>query len=150
MLSLFLDCPARIGIACPNATTVEEVTQAIKQGDITWHALPHNAQASLLLRGGCSLKTAEAAQRHRLAGSRKQAPPHLLHPCCSFLSSPRLPQIELFDASLLSYAVHLTHDLDRQFGVPPKVTMSQRDVPGLTRAAIPVLAFAGVKAVSGA
>lgn len=44
VVSLFLDCPARIGVRCPNATAVASVKQAIQRGDITWHALPHNGQ----------------------------------------------------------------------------------------------------------
>ena len=45
VVSLFLDCPARIGVRCPNATAVAGVRAAIQRGDITWHALPHNGQA---------------------------------------------------------------------------------------------------------
>lgn len=44
VVSLFLDCPARIGVKCPNSTAVASVKAAIRRGDITWHALPHNAQ----------------------------------------------------------------------------------------------------------
>ena len=58
-------------------------------------------------------------------------------------------KVELYDADLLNYAVDLGHSLDRQFGLPPKITASQRDVPGLTRAAVPLLADRGVKAISG-
>lgn len=54
----------------------------------------------------------------------------------------------LGDPGLLQYAVQLAHDLDRQFNLPPKRVISQRDVPGLTRAAIPILAQAGVAALS--
>jgi len=57
--------------------------------------------------------------------------------------------VELYDADLLQYGVRLTHALDRSFGLPRKVTASQRDVPGLTRAAVPVLVDQGVKAISG-
>ena len=57
--------------------------------------------------------------------------------------------MELYDADLLGFAVDLGHSLDRQFGLPPKITASQRDVPGLTRAAVPILADRGVKAISG-
>jgi len=57
-------------------------------------------------------------------------------------------QIELLDAELLNFAVTMTQELDRGFGLPQKRTMSQRDVPGLTRAAVPILARAGVAAVS--
>lgn len=61
---------------------------------------------------------------------------------------PHNAQVEVMDASLLAFSVQLTHDLDRRFGLPAKRTMSQRDVPGLTRAAVPVLAAAGVQAIS--
>ncbi len=55
----------------------------------------------------------------------------------------------MYDADLLAFGVRHTHDLDRAFGLPPKITASQRDVPGLTRTAVPVLAYQGVKAISG-
>ena len=57
-------------------------------------------------------------------------------------------QVEVMDAELLQYAVQLTHDLDDLFHLPHKRVMSQRDVPGLTRAAVPLLANAGVAALS--
>jgi hypothetical protein len=37
---------------------------------------------------------------------------------------------------------------DEYYGLAHKITYSQRDVPGLTRGAIPVLTKAGVKGVS--
>ncbi|KAL3138964.1 hypothetical protein ABBQ32_005773 [Trebouxia sp. C0010 RCD-2024] len=57
-------------------------------------------------------------------------------------------QLEFFDVSLLEFAVQLTHELDIKFGLPPKRTMSQRDVPGFTRAALPILYSQGVRAVT--
>lgn len=100
LLSLFLDCPQRLGIRCPSAELVRDVEDAIRAGDIAWHAFPHNAQ------------------------------------------------IELFDAELLRWAARSVRVLDRRFGRTATRTMSQRDVPGLTRAAIPILHGAGVRALS--
>ncbi|DBA83693.1 TPA: hypothetical protein ACH3X1_006235 [Trebouxia sp. C0004] len=57
-------------------------------------------------------------------------------------------QLEFFDVSLLEFAVQLTHEIDVKFGFPPKRTMSQRDVPGFTRAALPILYAQGVRAVT--
>ena len=57
--------------------------------------------------------------------------------------------MELYDPDLLQYGVRMTHDLDRSFHLPLKLTASQRDVPGLTRAAVPLLADQGVLAISG-
>ena len=42
--------------------------------------------------------------------------------CCSLPPAAALPpQVELYDADLLAFGVRLTHDLDRAFGLPPKV-----------------------------
>lgn len=38
---------------------------------------------------------------------------------------PHNAQLELFDPSLLGWAVGMTHELDRRFGLPNKLTMSQ-------------------------
>ncbi|KDD76565.1 hypothetical protein H632_c180p0, partial [Helicosporidium sp. ATCC 50920] len=57
-------------------------------------------------------------------------------------------QVELFDKQLLNEALNLTLSLDEKFDLPPKITMSQRDVPGLTSAAIPILKSRGVKGIS--
>jgi hypothetical protein len=100
LVSLYLDCPSKLGIYCPNPEEIAAFEAAVHRGDITWHALPHNFQA------------------------------------------------EFMDVELLQYAVQLAHDLDQRFGLPPKRTMSQRDVPGLTRAAVPILTRAGVAALS--
>lgn len=52
---------------------------------------------------------------------------------------------ELYDPPMLQAFISLAHDLCRMFGLPPVATMSQRDVPGLTRSAIPLLKQAGVQ-----
>jgi hypothetical protein len=102
LVSLYVnDCPTKLGIYCPTPDEIAAFKNAILQGDIVWHAYPHNLQTE-------------------------------------FLGDP----------SLLQYAVQLAHDLDRQFNLPPKRVISQRDVPGLTRGAIPILAQAGVAALS--
>lgn len=55
---------------------------------------------------------------------------------------------ELMSASMFDSALNLTFSLDDRFGLPHKMTLSQRDVPGMTRAVIPALSRAGVKAIS--
>jgi hypothetical protein len=52
------------------------------------------------------------------------------------------------DRDLFLAAFDVTHALDARFGLPPKATMSQRDVPGTTRGVVPLLASAGVRAFS--
>ena len=82
LISLFLDCPRGMGLACPSEAAKAELVAAVRAGHITWHALPFNAELAL--------------------GS-------------------------------LPFGVGLSHDLDARFGLPPKVTGSTRDVPGMTR-----------------
>lgn len=69
---------------CPNASDVEGFKDAIKRGDITWHAGPMNME------------------------------------------------YEIMDESMVEFAVQLSFDLDKRFGIERKYrTVSQRDVPGM-------------------
>ena len=54
----------------------------------------------------------------------------------------------IMGAALLKAGIDLTHSLDDRFSLPKKTTLSQRDVPGMTRAVVPLLARRGVKALS--
>ena len=60
-----------------------------------------------------------------------------------FNSEPEIFTPELFDSAL-----NLTFEQDDYFGHPRRKTLSQRDVPGLTRAAIPLLQKRGVEAIT--
>ena len=55
---------------------------------------------------------------------------------------------ELFTPALFDAALNLTNTEDDHFGHAPRRTLALRDVPGLTRAAVPLLARRGVAAVS--
>ncbi|KAH3757773.1 glycoside hydrolase family 38 [Pelomyxa schiedti] len=61
---------------------------------------------------------------------------------------PFTPETELFDASLLAEALDLNQRIDRMLGRNSSIVMNQRDVPMLTRAAIPVLNSKGIRAIS--
>eukprot|EP00937_MAST-01D_sp_MAST-1D-sp2_P004061 g4061.t1 len=87
-------------LKCPTAAQLARFESAVRNGTITWHAFPFNAE------------------------------------------------LELFDATMADAALNLTFAEDRHFGHPPRRTLSLRDVPGLTRAALPRLAARGVRAVS--
>ena len=87
-------------VICPNASAVAAFEEAVRSGDIVWHALPFNAE-------------------------------------------PELVSKEVFEAML-----NLTFAEDADAGHLRRRSMSQRDVPGLTRAAVPLLAAAGVGLIS--
>lgn len=55
---------------------------------------------------------------------------------------------EVYDPSLFEASLNLTFTEDEHYGQAHRMTYSQRDVPGLTRAAIPLLVKAGVKGVT--
>ena len=57
-------------------------------------------------------------------------------------------ELELLEPSLLTAGLELCASLSAEFGLPAPRTLSQRDVPGMTRAVIPLLEAAGVSAVS--
>ena len=48
LVSLFLDCPPRLGINCPDAATRGLVLDALRSGDIVMHAFPFNAELATL------------------------------------------------------------------------------------------------------
>ena len=57
-------------------------------------------------------------------------------------------EAELMSESMFAAALNLTFTLDDLFGLPHKMTLSQRDVPGMSRAVLPSLSSAGVKAIT--
>ena len=57
-------------------------------------------------------------------------------------------QPEMLDARMFQWGLNATQRLARQLGQPPPRVLSQRDVPGLTRATVPWLAEAGVIGVN--
>lgn len=61
---------------------------------------------------------------------------------------PHNGDLELATASQLEFGVNMTHQLDDELGLPRKTVLSQRDVPGFPRAALPALNAAGVDVLS--
>jgi len=100
VVSLYVDCPPGMGLACPTAAELANFTAAVKAGYITWHAFPFNGE------------------------------------------------LELADEGMISAGVQMTWALDDAFGQPRKRVLSQRDVPGTTLGALPLLQRAGVSAIS--
>ena len=60
------------------------------------------------------------------------------HASAAFNAEP-----EVLDASLFEFGVNMTAALARANSAAPPTVLSQRDVPSLTRATIPLLAKAG-------
>ena len=87
-------------IICPNASALAAFQQAVEQGDIGWHAFPHNAEP------------------------------------------------ETMSATMFDIALNITFRQDALAKHAQRMTLSQRDVPGMTRAVIPLLRKRGVKAIS--
>ena len=61
---------------------------------------------------------------------------------------PHNAELEVMSPTLIEAGLELTFALDREFGLPNKTTISQRDVSGMTRALIPLLRRKGVTAIS--
>eukprot|EP00040_Diaphanoeca_grandis_P026011 m.144974 g.144974 ORF g.144974 m.144974 type:complete len:865 (-) comp30404_c0_seq3:55-2649(-) len=61
---------------------------------------------------------------------------------------PHNAELEMGTPTMLAAGINATHLIDAALGLPPKRVLSQRDVPGISRAAIPILKKAGVHAVS--
>lgn len=50
----------------------------------------------------------------------------------------------MYDASLIEAGVELSASLQTRYGQPRPTVLSQRDVPGMTQAIVPVLSKLGV------
>lgn len=61
---------------------------------------------------------------------------------------PHNAQPEVMDAAFFRHGLQQAASLARRYGQTPSGVLSQRDVPGLTRAAVPLLAGAGALGVS--
>lgn len=96
---LYLNCPITSGLHCPSESDIDKFIEAVKNGDIVWHAFPFNAQP------------------------------------------------EVYDRSMVDFGFRLTRDISEKLGFIPN-TMSQRDVPGLTRSIIPIMNSNGIKAIT--
>jgi hypothetical protein len=57
-------------------------------------------------------------------------------------------QPEYMSEQLFRDSVQIVHDLDDAFHRPRKITLSQRDVPGMTRGVVPLLKSKGCKAIT--
>ncbi len=73
LVSLYLECPAGMGLHYPSTFARQAFLDGIQRGDITWHAFPFNAQAEWsepgLLRFGVELSQTLAA-RFNITGVR--------------------------------------------------------------------------------
>jgi len=66
----------------------------------------------------------------------------------SWHAFPYNAELETLDPILIQEGIRLTHMLDEEFGLETKMTLSQRDVPGMSRSVIPILSKMGVAAVA--
>ena len=57
-------------------------------------------------------------------------------------------ELDMYDASLVEAGVQLAGALNHKYGRPAPTVLSQRDVPGMTQALVPVLSKLGVEAIS--
>ena len=67
---------------------------------------------------------------------------------CGLQAFPFDAEPEVLDREMFSWALNFTAELARAHSAVPPTVLSQRDVPGLTRAAIPLLVAAGVKGIN--
>ncbi len=136
LVSLFLECPPGLGLHCPSAEARAAFVEGVARGDIVWHAFPFNAQCEWaepsLLAFGVELAQTLAA-RHNISVTAGDSDSD---------SDARSDGHSGSGSSL-----GLRSGRNGGNGGRP-TTMSQRDVPGTTRAMLPLLAAAGVRALS--
>ncbi len=110
---------------CPSEKDKEELIKAIKRGEISWHAFPFNSEpefydSSMFLSSILVTRNLEAFLQEKVFHSYSVA--------C------------IIKTILFIYF--------NCFSSQPSIVMSQRDVPGMTIGAVPLLKQAGVQAIS--
>ncbi len=63
-------------------------------------------------------------------------------------AGPMNQQVEWMTARMFKFAVNVSHALDDFFAIPRKTTLSQRDVLGMTRGVVPLLAERNVSGIT--
>ena len=63
-------------------------------------------------------------------------------------AGPMNQQVEWMSAEMFKFGVNVSHSLDDAFGLPHKTVLSQRDVPGMTRGVVPLLAERNVTGIT--
>jgi len=66
----------------------------------------------------------------------------------SYHAFPHNAELETLHPIFIEEGIRLTHRLDEKYGRALKATLSQRDVPGMSRSIIPILKSMGVNSVS--
>jgi hypothetical protein len=127
-LSFYLDCPPGMGFACPTAAQQQALRDALRRGDITYHAYPHNAE----LENTSPVMLSEGLQATKALDAAFGLPPKRC-------ASPAATTLPTRPSSLPTPPALPT---------PPCRYLSQRDVPGVPRAAVPLMRRAGVELVT--
>lgn len=97
---------------------------------------------SLMLPSGIKLQCPDAKNRSDFISAVKLG-------FITWHAGPMNMEFELLDESMMEFAIQLSVDLDKRFGINRKYrTVSQRDVPGTTKAVIPILKKLGISALS--
>ena len=146
LLDMFLDCPTRVGLNCTDGASE---SLPISADDFRGHGPLRDEEEYGLETTpddhvNCIICPNASLVRDVIAAVEAGT--------ITWHAYPHNAELELADASLLKEGLASVRRLDARFRSPAaakqKIVVSQRDVPGLTRGAVPLLAAAGVKAYS--
>ena len=66
----------------------------------------------------------------------------------TYHAGPMNMQVEWMSPDIFNFGIDMSHALDDIFKLPHKTTLSQRDVPGMTRGVVPLLQKRGVNGIT--
>eukprot|EP01048_Picozoa_sp_COSAG05_P001792 COSAG05_NODE_63_length_22889_cov_41.986617_6_plen_349_part_00 len=125
LLDMFLDCPRHVGLACPRSPP----PLPGRGVGVT----PDYDPGCLVCPNASLVAAVEAGIKDDVI---------------TWHAFPFNAEPELADAGLLLGGIDSVHALDARFGKAKKTVISQRDVPGVTRGIVPLMAQRGIKAFS--
>jgi hypothetical protein len=127
LLDIFLNCPRYLGLQCPTQRQQQQQQQQLLG------VTPDYEPGCVVCPNASLVRAVEQGIRDDII---------------TWHAFPFNAEPELADAGLLLSGIDAVRALDKRFGKANKTVISQRDVPGVTRGIVPLMAERGVKAFS--
>ncbi len=132
LLDLFFNCPHNLGLQCEKEDAIEQ-SSYLSHSQQRVGSTPDYHPQCVVCPSSAEIKAVEAAIRADVI---------------TWHAFPFNAEPELADRHLLLDGIAAVHALDSKFGKSKKTVISQRDVPGVTRGIVPLMASQGLTAFS--
>ena len=125
----------------PRAAAVGKELRAMNAGPLRWMTFSYLLTLYFDCPPGMGLKCPSEDERNEIAAAIQAED-------IVFPAFPHNAELATLDEKMMTFGVALSRSIAAQFNVTAPSVLSTRDVPGMPRAALPILRRAGVKGLS--